>query len=109
MNQRGSILILVLAMLGVLALIGAHAARFANSRQREANDAWCRELARTDHDDGRGGQVRMGRATIGDGAVGALFSERFHGSQTFPPGRDDCVRRRAYDARHGHGSNARGG
>ncbi|UPG91956.1 hypothetical protein L2Y96_09370 [Luteibacter aegosomaticola] len=94
-RQRGSILIFVLAMLALLALVGAQASRFADARQREANDAWCRELVRAIHDDSRGGFVRMGHASIGDGAARASFSEGFHGSQTFPPGRDDCVRRSA--------------
>ncbi|UPG96274.1 hypothetical protein [Luteibacter aegosomatissinici] len=93
MRQRGAILIVVLAALALLALLGAQASRFAHGRQREANETWCRELARANHDDGRGGQVHMGHATIGDRAGTAPFSEGFHGSQTFPPGRDACVRR----------------
>ncbi|MGN6479612.1 hypothetical protein [Luteibacter sp.] len=101
MKERGAVLLLVLAMLGVMALVGAQAARFAHARQREAADAWCRERERAIRDDGRGGQVRMGRATIGDGAARASSSEAFHGSQAFSPGRDDCVRRRVDSARHG--------
>jgi hypothetical protein len=92
-RQRGAILVMVLAALAVLALLGAQAARFAQVRQREAGDAWCRELARANHDDSRGGQVHMGHATIGDRAMVAPSFEGFHGSQTFPPGRDACVRR----------------
>jgi hypothetical protein len=93
MRQRGAVLLVVLAALVVLAFLGGHAARFGHARQREAADAWCRELARAIHDDSRGGQVHMGHATIGDRAMVAPSSEGFHGSQTFPPGRDACVRR----------------
>jgi hypothetical protein len=91
-------MLLVLAMLTLLALLGAQVARFAQTREREAADAWCRERARALHDDARGGHARARHATIGDGAAPASSFEGFHGSQAFSPGRDDCVRRRAHRA-----------
>jgi hypothetical protein len=95
MRQRGAILLMVLASLAILALLGAQAARFAAARQREAGDAWCRELLRAARDDRRGGQAGEAHATIRDGANGASHFEGFHGSQAFSPGRDDCIGRRA--------------
>jgi hypothetical protein len=90
MKQRGAILVLVLAALAMLALLGAHAARFAAARERDFVLAWCRERARADRDDRAGGLAGVPRATIGGGAAPASSIEGFHGPQAFSPGRDRC-------------------
>jgi type II secretory pathway pseudopilin PulG len=106
-SRRGSILILVLAVLAMLGILGATLSRSVYTRslsaqaslkaQREASiKASAERLARmTLETDPRGGTLHVPRATIADGANGAPSNEGIHGSQTIPAGGDDRFRRGA--------------
>ena len=86
---RGAILLYVLAILTLMAMLGAFMARDATARLMMAQ-AYRRETLERDRE---GGQPRRTHATIGDGAAGASSNGVIHGSQAFPPGRDPRVRR----------------
>ncbi|HVI54877.1 MAG TPA: hypothetical protein VM621_07480 [Luteibacter sp.] len=58
-SRRGSILILVLAVLAMLAILGAALSRFVHTRALSVQDSV------------RGGTAHASRATIGKGANGA--------------------------------------
>jgi hypothetical protein len=77
---RGSILILVLAVLAMLAILGAALSRSVHTRSLSAWPARCGGTSHTSH------------ATIGDGANGAPSHKGVHGSQTIPAGSDDRFR-----------------
>ena len=95
-SRRGSILILVLAVLAMLSILGGALSRSVYTRSlsvqaslRAQREAKAREAGQ------RGGTLHTPRATIADGANGAPSNENVHGSQTIPAGGDDRFRRGA--------------
>lgn len=100
-SRRGSILILVLAVLAMLGILGATLSRSVYTRslsaqaslkaQREAKARAAagrsgRVMAETDSP---AGTVPLPHATIVDGANGAPPNKGIHGSPTIPAGGDD--------------------
>ncbi|SFW19875.1 hypothetical protein [Luteibacter sp. UNCMF366Tsu5.1] len=84
-RERGAILVLVLAVLGMMAILAGAFAHSARLRVLEAREFEHLEACRALADGGeRAGQ----RATIDDGAKGASSNEGTHGPQTIPPGGD---------------------
>jgi hypothetical protein len=79
-SGRGSILVLVLAVLAMLAILGATLSRSVYERSLSAQRIR------------RGGTLHVPRATIGDGAQVAPTNKEVHGSQTIPAGGDDRLR-----------------
>jgi hypothetical protein len=79
-SPRGSILLLVLAVLAMLTILGATFSRSVHDRALSAQRIR------------RGGTLHLPRATIGDGARVAPINEEVHGSQTIPAGGDDRLR-----------------
>ena len=106
-SRRGSILILVLAVLAMLSILGGTLSRSVYTRslsvqaslkaQREAKAraGETRAERKTPTTRPRGGTLHTPRATIADGANGAPSNEDVHGSQTIPAGGDDRFRRGA--------------
>lgn len=90
-RARGSILLLVLVALTMMALLGA---AFADAAARRSAAARAyREAAKEafESETSGGGQPWRHRATIPDGADGASSNGAFHGSQAVSPGRVDRV------------------
>jgi hypothetical protein len=101
-NERGAILLVVLAVLAMMSVLAASLSRSSMSRLLAAQEfRRMEEDARRKRDDlvgereamGHGGVDHDDRATIGGGAEGASTNEGHHGSQTIPPGGDDRLRR----------------
>jgi hypothetical protein len=87
--ERGAILVVVLAVLAMMAILGASLSRSATSRMLAAHDFLRAESAACASRDREGGMAGGVRATIGDGAEGASSDEGTHGPQTISPGGDD--------------------
>ncbi|PTR30017.1 hypothetical protein C8J98_107152 [Luteibacter sp. OK325] len=106
-SRRGSILILVLAVLAMLTILGGTLSRSVYTRSLSAQaslkaqgEAKARaSAARMRHampeTESRGGRARTPRANIADGANGAPSIKGIHGPQTIPAGGDDRFRRGA--------------
>jgi Tfp pilus assembly protein PilX len=106
-SRRGSVLILVLAVLAMLSILGGTLSRSVHTRSRSAQaslKAQREARARADEEraarttpttDPHGGTLHTPRATIADGADGAPSNEDVHGPQTIPAGGDDRFRRGA--------------
>lgn len=106
-SRRGSVLILVLAVLAMLSILGGTLSRSVYTRsrsvqaslkaQREAKTRAAAERAgqMAPKADPRAGTLHTPRATIADGANGAPSNEEVHGPQTIPAGGDDRLRRGA--------------
>ncbi|HEY4294554.1 hypothetical protein [Luteibacter sp.] len=88
-TERGAILLVVLAVLAMMAILGASFSRSATSRLLAARDFLRAESEACLRRDLEGGKAGGERATIGEGAEGASSNEGTHGPQTFSPGGDD--------------------
>jgi hypothetical protein len=82
-SRRGSILILVLAVLAMLTILGGTLSRSVYNRALSVQEGR------------RGGTLHAPHATIGKGANGAPSNKGIHGSQTIPAGGDDRFQRGA--------------
>jgi len=76
-TRRGSILILVLAVLAMLTILGGTLSRSVYRRALSVQEGR------------RGGRWHAPHATIGKGANGAPSNKDIHGSPTIPAGGDD--------------------